>query len=1078
MYNNKNIKNVVKNVFLYVCIFSFSSFVMVLLSSIYNKTSKVEKNYSSASPFPDVSPIVAPPPVDPISNKCFEWCAVEEGSFEPCVSQLQKCDTDAGCDVCSSNETEVEISCQSVEGYFNDSEQKAQAEKLYKKGKVCLPVKKSCLNPKALVKCKTSKDCGVCSETSQDLNGALMSCEYVSSNSNISLNGNEVENVPEGWYCLPERKACNMHAGRAVWTDEGWSCDCLWPTIMSGPACNTLVACSHLETSGSQIGEAPATENSQNSSSMQKLYVNCATENECGPLGAGPLESRVWDPSALRIDPLGCYCPGGDPTKNVPCGDKNSCNGEIPIPTTVCRCDGRQSATNQNFTYSETNRHTCVIDRCNVGDWGRKLSGDAAYFNNAIPRVIFSLKVLTPNLTPKCAGSKCYLFIDTTEGKSPQISLTTNSNFKFEMLGNYLGNDIKENLKSAIPGAWRQWEYNTTLLKWFNTGFIFYIDNDGLKVGGMNTKGTGATGLQEERYRFIMEIDNSATSSNAETPYNAVFSLYNPVFDSNSGIFPVGKSYIQYTDKAWNNNSRYLVFDPISKTTVLGSNVLNGSANPNLLILERTGWISVNSPDSSGGYSKATDYLPQPFNTCACSGQDSQTWFQSCIPSPGSPNVGNLAILRSRSMACDLLKRKAFTHLCKGKTTETCWEVKQACINVATTTEEKNACESDFQTCIQKVSECTKDTENSVVYADMCQSEEKFCIENASSDATKAACATTLKTCLNQFEECQKTKTALNMCNKATNPEAELVWEYQATCNPNGYVIPGSELVVPGAPDSDFCKAVQKYPPNMEPSASNMVPGLAKETGKIVNTCSADPCTGSYSDPLFNNSAGGGNWNPQLGQCECNCRFDSDKTQLPSDCFRSFPVDVLNENYSQSFTKCDHIENPVCGVCQNACQNVLLNSVCDTLPGYECPPAPSNMSCTTNLKGEPECVCGAECVTAEPQGSTSTKGVCIKKIPPGGSCYDFTEGSSRVCQTSENFQCTAVKGHYSSLKECSREVAGVNEFYPCEKCVSTNQMFRQCLPINTNINSCVIKNLDDGKSTCGQINKDIYYCSV
>lgn len=1042
----------------------------VWLSKLYDTTPTITKNYGSASPFPDVAPIVSPPPVDPVTDMCFKWCAFSGGTFEPCAAQLQKCNnsTNGTCDLCSSNQPGVEITCQSVSTYFNDPEQQAQANKAYgPNGYACLPNKKSCLNPNALVKCNTSQDCGVCSETPTDLNGAAMACEYVSEGSNINLQGSDVDNVPGGWYCLPERKACNMQAGRAVWTDQGWSCDCLWPTIMAGPACNTLVACSNEETSGAQVGQTPGAEDPSNSSTMQNLYVNCPTTEACGNLGKGPLESRVWNP-ASTIDPLACYCPGTDPSIAVTCGNATACVGGIePIPTTVCRCDGRQASTNQNFTYSDTNRHACVIDRCNVGAWGRKLPGDTAYFSNATPKVLFSLQVANPLVC--LSDGTCFLFIDTPQGSPPLAGLTTSSDYKFEMMGDYLDSD--DTISTVIPGAWRQWQYNKASSRWFNTGLILYINNDGITVGGMPVTGGS---LQGQRYRFIMDINEGATANNPSTPYNAIFTLYSPIY--NSGSFPADIPYIQYTDKSWNNNNRYLAFDPTSKAVVLGSNVVNGGANPNLLLLERTGWTSVQTNDSSVG----TDYLPQPFNTCACSGQDSQTWFQSCVPSPGASNIGNLALLNSHLMRCDLLQRAAFSHLCQGVTTQTCSEVQQLCLKKATTSEDMDTCAADFTTCSEKLQTCTTESQKSAVYTDMCNSDNTSCLASAKTVAAKSACATTLATCLGEFDKCQQTKAALKLCDKTTNPQAQLVWEYQATCNPNGYVIPGSVLTVPGAPDSEFCQSVNDFYPNMQPSASNMVPGLAQQAGgKTVHACSADPCTGSYSDPLFNNTSGGGNWDPRLGQCDCICRYDSDSTQPPGDCFRNFSVDTLNKTFAQSDTvkKCDHIENPVCAVCQNACQGILLSSLCHTLPGYECPPVPSNMSCTTNLKGEPQCVCGGECVSAEPEGSTQAQGVCIKKIGPGESCNDFKEGSTQVCENPDGNKCTGVEGYYSSLETCLVP-GGYGTTYPCQQCVKTNpnQWFRQCLPNNSSIDTCVVKSIDDGSGKCGQIGTDIYYC--
>jgi hypothetical protein len=227
-----------------------------------------------------------------------------------------------------------------------------------------------------------------------------MNCVFVPDGTNMTLNGGtaQVQNIPQGYYCLPQRTGCDAHAGVATWTDQGWSCTCRWPSVMNGPECNTLVACKNNEVSS-------ATQD------LQQLLVNCTTDH--------PLCGLPWVPDASPpIDPTACY----DKTKgfgyNIQCGTENA------TPNCVCQCDGSQANSNQSFTYAPNEPLTCALDSCNDTVYGRSLTGDAAYLVNSVPGVLHSFLVISPSAIQN-------QYLNLTAG-SP-LSTSATSGTKFEM---------------------------------------------------------------------------------------------------------------------------------------------------------------------------------------------------------------------------------------------------------------------------------------------------------------------------------------------------------------------------------------------------------------------------------------------------------------------------------------------------------------------------------------------------------------------------------------------------------------------------------------------------------------------
>lgn len=339
----------------------------VWICKIYD-TQKPPALPPGVSPFPDVIPDVEPPSVDPVSNNCYKWCS--DGNVCPDVKPTT-CQTDGDCF----------LKC-TVPNAVTD----------YPKcvGGICIPPwRDHCISnfptypgtdsndqpvqvadASNLKQCITKDDCNVCRDKPQ---GGDINCVYVDSGTTLTLQGDsgpfQVQSIPQGWYCLPERTGCDAHAGVATWTEQGWSCDCKWGNVMSGPECDILTACRNNETT-------PATQ------ALQQLLVNCNDPSN-------PMCGQPWVPES-NIDPTGCYDKTQGFNVAAPCGTANA------APNCVCQCDGTQQNSNKGFTYDLNNPLTCVLDPCNNTAWGRTLPGDAGYLLNAIPQMLHSLLVVSP----------------------------------------------------------------------------------------------------------------------------------------------------------------------------------------------------------------------------------------------------------------------------------------------------------------------------------------------------------------------------------------------------------------------------------------------------------------------------------------------------------------------------------------------------------------------------------------------------------------------------------------------------------------------------------------------------------
>ena len=321
----------------------------VYICKIYD-TEKTVMLPAGVSPFPDVVPRVDPPTTDPTVNNCYKWCGT---TTCPHVKQ-QACTTNLECQLNCDVPNAVTLPPVCKDGF-------------------CSPPMQTCIsgfpkptaNPSSLKACITDTDCNVCNDTAKLPTGESMSCVFVAADSSLTLDGSLIEGIPGGYYCLPQRTGCDAHGGKAVWSDQGWKCECNFPTVMTGNECNTLVACNYDSVR-------------DDSKALQQLLVNCNDPSN-------PFCGKPWVPES-GIDPTGIY----DKLKGFGIPPDAFTKEENKVPNCVCQCDGTDKVTNKGYTYDIYNSLTCVLDPCSTGAWGRTLLGDPGYDLNAIPGVVYS----------------------------------------------------------------------------------------------------------------------------------------------------------------------------------------------------------------------------------------------------------------------------------------------------------------------------------------------------------------------------------------------------------------------------------------------------------------------------------------------------------------------------------------------------------------------------------------------------------------------------------------------------------------------------------------------------------------
>ena len=223
---------------------------------------------------------------------------------------------------------------------------------------------------------------------------------------------------------------------------------------------------------------------------------------------------------------------------------------------------------------------------------------------------------------------------------------------------------------------------------------------------------------------------------------------------------------------------------------------------------------------------------------------------------------------------------------------------------------------------------------------------------------------------------------------------------------------------------------------NLLPFRSGFVPGLNKFIDPITgveelkSVCTLDPCTGKYGDAAYSLQSNSGFWDALNGQCTCTNGNTDDTTQN----YYPFAVNDLNQKWNSrtctpdntsSVCVCNHITNPVCAVCQNACQG---SNFCQSDPEFPCDA--QNVSCDTDpVKGGPVCVCKGNCINRPGTGN-----LCMARIPKNGLCMGV-EGKPEVCE--DGYECKKLEKTY--VKE-ERDSMG-NSY---DDCVATGDFISYC----------------------------------
>jgi hypothetical protein len=498
----------------------------VWICKIYD-TEKPASLPPSVSPFPDVIPIVQPPTVDPAINNCYSWCSpgqqLPDGTTctgkQISPDSLTTCDTTQDCQTKCSPPNSVTKPAVCLQNPYDSTK------------KVCSPQTQNCISKfpttagtdandstktvqvadfSNLKTCLTNTDCNVCTDT---LSGEQMTCTFVSNYSTVTLDSAQIQDVPQGYYCLPEKTGCDAKGGIATWTSTGWNCACKWPLVMGGPECNIMLACNN-----SELTEA--------SKSLQRLLVNCndATNPLCG---------QPWSPDT-NIDPLACY----DPTKGI--NTAMECTTHGALHNVVCQCDGTEALSNKGFTYDVNDPTVCVLDPCNNGSWGRTLTDDPGYMLNSIPGVMYSFKIVSPSsiagqylslssnldlLTTSATADTKFLMEASGSGKEGQLTAHTLNQSVYTPV-----TSLTTNAAGSIVGA----DANTTI---------------------QNVTNDSKTWVLQPWLNFTKRVDNLDN-----------FLLYNPTWNR-----PAGASF----SSSLYNDKRYLNY-PTNKTFLLGDKTDSG----------------------------------------------------------------------------------------------------------------------------------------------------------------------------------------------------------------------------------------------------------------------------------------------------------------------------------------------------------------------------------------------------------------------------------------------------------------------------------------------------------------------
>lgn len=216
------------------------------------------------------------------------------------------------------------------------------------------------------------------------------------------------------------------------------------------------------------------------------------------------------------------------------------------------------------------------------------------------------------------------------------------------------------------------------------------------------------------------------------------------------------------------------------------------------------------------------------------------------------------------------------------------------------------------------------------------------------------------------------------------------VWSYSTSTGKFEYTghcedtrIPGTSITLKKAEPAPQLCATQM---NTAAHSTVLVPGKNDEGG---DKCTPDPCAGRYSDPGYATEQSLGYYNQSSGQCECavTATVNSRSIQLPA---------CTNKQGEPAYPPgcCDHVVNPVCSFCADAC--ILgLEASCPLAKGSTC----ANRRCTTAADGSRNCECGVDCFFYADK--------CHQKIPNACNCEIFN-GVEGACSNPDD-TCHMVK---------------------------------------------------------------------
>jgi hypothetical protein len=312
-------------------------------------------------PFPSVSPLVAPPPVNPEAAVCVSLVGDETGAYVPSpLFPLRACSLDADCADCHVAPEDLDATLRRTLRCVNTGDASAgypdvastQAALGFSGSQFCLPQKHACLPPESdsLVACTHDSECAQCNDEIGD--GAAMSCQIVSRKKLLSRGDADAEDVIEvqpGRWCLPRTGACDAENGVLQWTTEGWSCNCRYPDIHTGEACDVVKACNNFLTTPW-------------SAAHQQLVVNEAS--------SGP-DPEAWSMST-GVNPMLCHV-GGVTDRGAWDQVCDPANANL-VPNAVCQCDGLMLGSYMGFRAETENPLTCTPDSCSVNALGGRAS--------------------------------------------------------------------------------------------------------------------------------------------------------------------------------------------------------------------------------------------------------------------------------------------------------------------------------------------------------------------------------------------------------------------------------------------------------------------------------------------------------------------------------------------------------------------------------------------------------------------------------------------------------------------------------------------------------------------------------